>query len=78
MDDTLVLIKSHDIDKVLKKKVNFFCKNLTFTVDRFENETPHFLDIFINENLTSIFRKSTHTGQYTHLTSFEPWKYKIG
>ena len=76
VDDMLVLIKSDDIKKVLKQ-LNSFDKNLTFTVDRFENETPHFLDILINESRTDIFCKSTHTGQYTHFTSFEPWKYKI-
>ena len=46
VDDTLLLAKSQDIDKVLKA-FNGFDKNLKFTVDKFENETPHFLDLEI-------------------------------
>ena len=33
----------------------------------------HFLDIKIDRNKTDIYRKDTHTGQYVHFTSFEPW-----
>ena len=34
VDDILVLIKPHDVNKVLNK-LNFFHKNLRFTVDTF-------------------------------------------
>ena len=44
VDDTLLLVKRQDIDKLLKA-FNGFDKNLKFTVDRFENKTPHFLDL---------------------------------
>ena len=48
-DNTLLLVKRQDIDKVLKA-FNGFDKNLKFTIDRFENETPHFLDSEICPN----------------------------
>ena len=54
VDDTLLLVKRHDIDKVLKA-FNEFDKNLGFTVDKFENEIPHFLDLEICFNGLKIF-----------------------
>ena len=75
VDDTLVLIKSCDIPSVLKK-FNSFDKNLNFTVDKFENGKVHFLDLEISESGIDVFRKTTHTGQYTNFHSFEPWSHK--
>ena len=49
VDDTKLLVKRQDIDQVLKV-FNGFEKNLKLTVDRFENETPHFLDLEICPN----------------------------
>ena len=37
----------------------------------------HSLDIAITPNSTTVYRKSTHTGQYVHFLSFEPWYTKI-
>ena len=54
VDDTLLLVKRQDIDKVFKE-FNGLDKNLKFTVDRFENETPHFLDL---EICPKIFQKT--------------------
>ena len=62
VDDTLLLVKRQGIDKVLQA-FNGFDKNLKFTVDKFENETPHFLDLEICANGLTFFRKNTHTGQ---------------
>ena len=62
VDGTLLLVKRQDIDKVLKV-FNGFDKNLTFTVDRFENETPHSLDLEICPNGLTIFQK-----KYPHWT----------
>ena len=59
VDDTLLLAKRQDIDKVLKA-FNGFDKNLKFTVAKFENETPHFLDLEICPNGLTIFRKNSH------------------
>ena len=53
VDYTLLLVKRPDIDKVLKA-FNWFDKNLKFTVDRFENEIPHFLHLEICPNGLSI------------------------
>ena len=58
------------------KAFNGFGKNLKFTVDKFENETPHFLDLEICPNGLTIFRKNTHTGQYINMDSFTLWKWK--
>ena len=68
VDDTLLLVKLEDTDKILKK-FNSFDKNIQFTVDKFLNGNVHFLDIKINGNKTDIYFKETHTGQYTHFTS---------
>ena len=75
VDDTLVLIKPKDIPFVLNK-FNSFDKNLKFTVDNFENSKIHFLDLEISDSGIDIFRKTTHTGQYTRFDSFEPWSRK--
>ena len=60
VDNTLVLIKPKDNPFNLNK-------NLKFMVDNFENGKIHFLDIEISGSGVDIFRKSTHTGQCTHL-----------
>ena len=75
VDDTLVLIKPKDITFVLNK-FNSFDKNLKFTMDNFENGKIHLLDLEVSDSGIDIFRKSTHTGQYTRFDSFEPWSRK--
>ena len=75
VDDTLVLIKPEDIDRV-HKELNGFNKNIKFTVDKFDNEIPHFLDIEIAPDGLSVYHKETQTGQYTHYRSNTPWKFK--
>ena len=75
VDDTLVLIKPSDIPFVLNK-LNSFDKNLKFTVDTFQDGTVHFLNLEITDSGIDVFRKHTHTGQYTHFKSFEPWARK--
>ena len=75
VDDTLVLMKPCDIPLVLKK-FNSFHKNLNFTVDKFEDGKVHFLDLEISESGIDVFRKTTHTGQYTNFHSFERWSRK--
>ncbi|XP_066932663.1 uncharacterized protein [Clytia hemisphaerica] len=75
VDDTLLLVKRSDIESILEK-FNKFDKNLQFTVDLFENQVPHFLDLEICPDGIAIFRKDTHTGQYQPAHSFVPWKWK--
>ena len=75
VDDTLVLMKVSDIPFVLNK-FNSFDKNLKFTVDTFDSRKVHFLDLEISQSGIDIYRKPTHTGQYTHFDSFKPWHAK--
>ncbi|XP_066931458.1 uncharacterized protein [Clytia hemisphaerica] len=75
VDDTLLVIRPVDIDKV-HCSLNKFDKNLQFTVDKFEDETPHFLDLEIAPDGLSIFRKDTNTGLYTNFDSYAPWSYR--
>ena len=65
VDDTFVLIKPCDIPTVLTK-FNQFDINLKFTADTFPDGMVHFLDIEISQDGTDVYRKDTHTGQYTH------------
>ena len=44
VDDTSLLVKPEDTDKILKK-FNSYDKNIQFTVDKFLNGNVHFLDI---------------------------------
>ena len=76
VDDTLLMVKPGDVDAVLQK-FNQFHRNLEFTVDRFENSIPHFLDLEIHRTGISIYRKGTHTAQFTHFNSFTKWGHKI-
>ena len=74
VDDTLILVNLNlIISHFYSKSSKSFHKNLKFTVDRFENDFVHFLDIKISCDGTDVYRKSTHTGQYTHFSSFEPF-----
>ena len=75
VDDTLVLMKHNDIQKVLNK-LNSYHKNLKFTVDKFEDDNVHFLDLRIMDNKTDVYCKDTHSGQYTHFDSYTPWSLK--
>ena len=73
VDGILLLFQRQHIEKVLKA-FNGFDKNLKFTVDRFESESPHFLELEICTNGIKIFLKNTHTGQYINMDSFTLWK----
>ena len=75
VDDTLMMVKPESIDKV-HKEFEKFDQNLKFTVDKFENEVPRFLDIEIAPDGLSIYSKPTQTGQYIHYSSNTPWRFK--
>ena len=76
VDDTLLMVKPEDVDNILHR-FNGFHQNLEFTVDRFDNVVPHFLDLEIHRSGISIYRKETHTAQFTHFSSFTKWAHKI-
>jgi hypothetical protein len=75
VDDTLVLIQPSDIPHVLAK-FKSFDKNIKFTIDDFSDSDVHFLDFKITDDGIDIFRKTTHTRQYTHFSSFESFNRK--
>ena len=75
VDDTLVLAKPEDFDEILSQ-LNSFDENLRFTIDSFDDNNVHFLDLKIDETKTDLFFKPTHTGQYCHFTSQSPWRLK--
>ena len=61
VDDTLLVIKPDNVKEV-HNSLNQFDKNLRFTVDMFQNQVPHFLDLELSPDRISIFRKDTNTG----------------
>ena len=75
VDDTFLLVKRQDIDKALQA-FNGLDKNLKFTVDKFENETPHFFNLEICPNGLTVFQKNTCTGLCINMDSFTLWKLK--
>ena len=58
VDDTLLLVKPEDVDNILREFNNFH-RNLEFTVDKFEDCIPHFLDLEIHRDGLSTERKHT-------------------
>ena len=76
LDDTLLLVKPEDIDDILEQ-FNRFHNNIEFTVDRFDDCIPHFLDLEINHVGFSIYRKDTHTSQFMHFDNFIKWNHKV-
>ena len=76
VDDTLVLVREDQIDKILKAFKQFH-NNLRFTVDKFENEDVHFLDLKImNNSDINVYVKDTNSGLYINYNSYEPWHTK--
>ena len=75
VDDTLLLVKPEQVDEILAK-FNRFHRNLEFTVDKFEECEPHFLDLNIHRDGISIYRKETHTAQFIHYDSYTKWGHK--
>jgi hypothetical protein len=71
VDDTLVLAKPNDFDAI-QNQLNSFHSQLKFTRDEYVNDV-HFLDILVKSDSTTVFRKSSHTGQYVYNDSWEGW-----
>ena len=77
VNDTLILAKPEDIPLILEK-LNSFRPQIQFTYEEFvDHNDVHFLDIKFDSQGTTIYRKSTHTGQYRHYSSFTPWSRKV-
>ena len=50
---------------------------MRFTVDMFQNEVPHFLDLELSPDGITISRKDTNIDLYVNFTSVVPWTYRI-
>ena len=70
------VVKPQDVVRI-DKLLNGFDKNLTFTVDLFENEVSHFIDLEMSPDRILIYWKDTNTGLYMNNTSFAPWTHLI-
>ena len=70
VDDTLLVVKMRDVSRIHK------LLNSTFTVDLFENEVPHFIDLEMSPDGISIYQKDTNTGLYVHYASSVPWTHR--
>ena len=76
VDDTLLLAQEEKIMFIFDK-FNSFQRNLRFTIDRFDDNNIHFIDIAIDKNKTNLYCKTTHTGPYYDINSNVPWNYKF-
>ena len=54
VDNTLLVMKPENVSQVYKA-LNKFVNNLGFTVDMFQNEVPHFLDLELPPDGIAIF-----------------------
>ena len=54
VEDTLLVTKPENVKKV-HNALNKFYKNLRYTVDMFKDKVPHFLDLELSPDGTSIF-----------------------
>ena len=82
VDDIFVLFEKPEHLALFKEYLNSKHVNINFTSENeVEGKLP-FLDILINRNsghlVTSVYRKATFTGVYTHFQSFLPSVYKFG
>ena len=75
VDDSLLVIKPKDIR--IHHTLNKFYKNLGFTVDKFDNVVPHFLDLELRDDGIALYTKSTNTGLYVNYNSNVPWAFRV-
>ena len=75
--ENVVDIFRFDEEEGVVNRFNAYHNNLEFTVDKFEDCVPHFLDLEIHPDGISIYRKETHTAQFVHFESFTKWNHKV-
>ena len=68
-DCTLLVIKREHL-KLGLDALNYFKKNLNFTVDTFGNVAAHFLDIEILTDDLNVYCKDANTGQFTNYNGY--------
>ena len=74
VDDTFVLLQDEDQRNDFHKALNDLHPNLKFTSEVEKEDKISFLDVLVEKVdqrfVTSVFRKSTFTGQYVRWNSF--------
>ena len=82
VDDIFVLFKSSDHLKRFQSYLNSCHVSMSFTIETEQENKISFLDVNVireqGEFITSVYRKPTFSGVYTHFDSFLPDTYKIG
>ena len=80
VDDILAAFENSESVENFKQYMNSLHPNLKFTTDPEVDNSIAFLDIRITKTekcvKTSVYRKTTHSGVYTHFSSFVPFKFK--
>ena len=82
MDDTFLLFRSEDHVKKFFRYINSRHKNMTFTYEVEAGGKLPFLDVLVTRIegafCTSLYRKPTFSGLYSHYRSYMPDTYKKG
>ena len=82
VDDIFCMFQNEKDAEIFFEFLNCQHQNIKFTLEKENNKFLSFLDILIkNEGthfLTSVYRKETLIGLFTHFNSFTPMSYKIG
>jgi hypothetical protein len=82
VDDIFLLFDSNDAIVKFQEYMNLQHGSIHFTSEIEENNAIPFLDVFVSRIaetfVTSVYRKPTFSGVYTHYDSFLPSKYKTG
>ena len=82
VDDIFVLFRSPEHINLFKHYMNTCHTNIKFTIEEENDNKMPFLDfLFVRENgkfTSSVYRKPTFTGVYTHFQSLIPFDYKFG
>ena len=80
VDDIFLLFDNHDDLEKFKMYMNIQHPNMNFTSEAEENDALPFLDVFVQRIasgfVTSVYRKPTFSGVYTHFDSYIPSVYK--
>ena len=82
VDDIFVLFRSQDHLIKFRDYFNKCHPNMNFTFEQEKNGKLSFLDVDVSRDgntfVTSVSRKPTFSGVYSHFDSFLPSTYKIG
>ena len=82
MDDIFVLFKSLEHFSKFRDYFNTCHQNMSFSVEQEKDGKLFFLDVEVSRQeghfVTTVYRKPTFSGVYTHFESFLPSIYKFG